>query len=511
MKRFGLQKMVLTILLGLFLSGNDTLYASCEQEVFNITSNTKGISILDVVSQLAKECDYNIVYKDNTVSKILGDTTLPTLNMKNMTLNEIFDFVLSENDIHYSYKNNLLKVGYVQTQTYTIHYLQTERTAKSTTSISISGSSTDSGDSSQKSGIDISNSDSYEFWKNLETDLKALIQFKNDYYKDASVIVNKGAGMITATGSQQQLSRIEKYVTEFSETMNKQVMIDVHLLQVTHANKESLGINWQRFGAALGSGTLDDGTISEFGMGTFDGTAKVGGEFSEVTGDASLSTSTAGTLTRSYTNFATLQGAFTLNGVINFLKQYGEVTAISNPKVMTLNNQAAVISVGTTYSYNESVDKETDDSTGDVTYTTTPGTIFSGVLLDITPSIHGNSIMLRINPSITDVDTDDYEERTDATNPIAGEPKTNTKQLASIVKVRNGEKVILGGLIEKDETTTNTKVPLLGDLPIIGRAFNHDEISKTLDETVIIIMPHIIENEHSVSLKDLGFTIAEYE
>lgn len=488
----------------------DSAAANCDEEVFTITSEAGGILISDIVNQMARECDYNVIYKDNIVGSVLSESSLPSLNMKNMTLKEIFDLILFENDIFYEYKNNLLKLGYAETSTIVIHYLQTERTAKSTTSISISGSSTDSGDSSQSSGIDISNSDSYGFWTNLETDLKALIKFKSDRYQDSNIIVNKGAGMITATGSKQQLERIKKYVNEFSENMNKQVMIDVHLLQVKHSNSESLGINWQRFGAAIGAGGFSDGTLSEYGAGSFDGTAKFGAELQEVSGDASVTTSTAGDLSKAYTGFATLQGAFSLNGVVNFLRQYGDVTAISNPKVMTLNNQAALISVGTTYSYNKSVERETDDN-GDETITTTPGTIFSGVLLDITPSIHGDSIMLRINPSITDVDESDYQERTDATNPVAGEPVTNTKQLASIVKVRDGEKVILGGLIEKDESTTNTKVPILGDLPIIGRAFNHDAISNTLDETVMIIIPRIIRNEHSVTLRDLGYSLVEYE
>ena len=80
------------------------------------------------------------------------------------------------------------------------------------------------------------------------------------------------------------------------------------------------------------------------------------------------------------------------------------------------------------------------------------------------------------------------------------------RQIASVIKVKDGEHAILGGLIFSREGTKINKVPLLGDIPLLEYAFKHEEKIKSVEELVFIITPHIIKNSKSVSLKDLGYT-----
>jgi general secretion pathway protein D len=85
-------------------------------------------------------------------------------------------------------------------------------------------------------------------------------------------------------------------------------------------------------------------------------------------------------------------------------------------------------------------------------------------------------------------------------------PDLLRRQIASVVKVRDGEHAILGGLITSKTGYKVNKVPLLGDLPLLEYAFKHEEKIETVEELVLIITPHIVKNGKSVSLKDLGYT-----
>lgn len=85
-------------------------------------------------------------------------------------------------------------------------------------------------------------------------------------------------------------------------------------------------------------------------------------------------------------------------------------------------------------------------------------------------------------------------------------PDLVRRQLASVIKVKDGNHAILGGLITRGKGTKSNKVPLLGDMPLIGYAFKHEQIIDTTEELVVIITPHIIRNGKNITLKDLGYS-----
>ncbi|MCB4755307.1 MAG: type II and III secretion system protein, partial [Sulfurovum sp.] len=85
-------------------------------------------------------------------------------------------------------------------------------------------------------------------------------------------------------------------------------------------------------------------------------------------------------------------------------------------------------------------------------------------------------------------------------------PDLIRRQIASVVKVEDGDHAILGGLITTKSGLKSNKVPLLGDLPLFGYLFKQEEKIETVEELVLIITPHIIKNGKSISLKDLGYS-----
>jgi len=127
--------------------------------------------------------------------------------------------------------------------------------------------------------------------------------------------------------------------------------------------------------------------------------------------------------------------------------------------------------------------------------------VFAGILLDITPEIDDRGmITLKINPSITETLTP-VSNGGSRTMP----PDLVRRQIASVIKVRDGNHAILGGLISTTTGTKVSKVPLLGDIPLLEYAFKRESKIEKTEELVIIITPHIVRNNRNLSLKDLGY------
>jgi len=166
-------------------------------------------------------------------------------------------------------------------------------------------------------------------------------------------------------------------------------------------------------------------------------------------------------------------GSGSRNEVIKFLKTQGNVKAISNPKIMTLNNQPALISVGSEFFYKIQQTTQQQSSGGGVASTLendVVSSVFAGILLDITPEIDDNGmITLKVNPSLSETCQDIASDEDGATRDVP--PDLNRRQLSSVVSVRDGERVILGGLIQSKDSINENKVPLLGDVPILGWLF----------------------------------------
>jgi general secretion pathway protein D len=188
---------------------------------------------------------------------------------------------------------------------------------------------------------------------------------------------------------------------------------------------------------------------------------------------------------------------------VKFLSTQGDVKSISSPRVMTLNNQPALISVGRELFYKITSSTTASGQGGAVaSQGEQVSSVFAGILLDITPEIDSNGmITLKINPSISDTVKNVQSDTGTRSIP----PDLIRRQIASVIKVRDGQHAILGGLISSKKGTTESKLPLLGDIPLLGQMFKRQEDINTVEELVLIITPHIVKNEKSVSLKDLGY------
>ncbi len=485
---------IYTILLVTLLSTSAS--TDCSYELFSISS-TKDTKVIDFIEQLSDECEFSIIVTDPHAETYL-QKKLNKTHLKNLTIDEVLDVILKENNLSYKLENNILQLSYLSTKVFSIDYILSQRKGTGSTDITLSSSSasqtgtgtttstatstsgTEGGTSSAESGIKIESSDEVKFWLDLDLELRSVLNRPNDAYVADAPIINKNAGLITVTATSKQMARLESYLEKLQKKVQLQVLIDVQLLSVNMAKGKTTGIDWQQLYA------LQDITVeANYGEGT--------------------KTDEAGT---SYdpTGFVTLKAGGTLKEVIKFLQTQGDVSAISNPKVLTLNNQPALITAGTEYFYKIQQSTNQQGTGGGVAATTQNDevkSVFAGVLLDITPEIADDkTITLKINPSLSET----REIMSGSSSGRVMPPDLNRRQLSSVVTVKDGNRIILGGLINTSNTQQMNKVPILGDIPGLSYFFKYENNVKQVQELVIIIEPHIISKENSeLSLTDLGY------
>jgi general secretion pathway protein D len=486
-----IKRIVYGLFLTLLLSSSS--YADCSYELFSISS-TKDTKIIDFIEQLSDECEFSIIVTDPHAEKFLK-TKLNKTHLKNLTIDEVLSIILKENNLYYTLENNILKISYLSTKVFNVDYILSQRKGTGSTNITLSSSSTGSTDtttasgSNSESGIKIESTDEVKFWEELDLELQHIINTSQDLYKSDAPIINKNAGLITVTTTLKQMNRLEDYLKKLQDKVQLQVLIDVQILSVTMEEGKTTGIDWSQL-YALQNITLALDYKSASNVGTF----------------ADNLISTTDTSGKNESSLISVQAGGSLNEVIKFLETQGDVVSISNPKVLTLNNQPALITAGTEYFYTLTSTETSATSGGSTTSEDNNiQSVFAGVLLDITPEISDDkSITLKINPSISETVQDiSAESSSDRDTP----PDLVRRQLSSVVTVKDGKRIILGGLIITKNVTDSNQVPLLGSIPILGYLFKYEEMSKQVQEIVVVIQPHIIDRENNnLSLAELGYT-----
>jgi general secretion pathway protein D len=424
-------KYILLFLLTIF-SGKAN---ECENRYFNINS-TEQTSIIEFVEDISNYCHLNLIVEENTEKAL--EKTLTEVHISDQNLDEVLETVLTENNFFYYLSGTILKIGYVKTETFTLDYISSIRSGNSKTDIAL-GSSSSGGNTQVGSTIETNNK--FDFWENLKKEISQLMRRPEDKYKADEPIINKKAGLITVSGTVKQLRRVSNYLSSLQKRLSQQVLIDVSILSVSLNKSHRTGIEWNTFYNSLSQGNsniITNATISE---------------------------------------------------VLKFLRKQGEVKSISNPKIVAMNNQPAIISVGNEYFYKIEKSKTIEsDKSATTTNFSDIRSVFAGILLHITAEISNDSkITVSVNPSISqtmNLHMGSFEREIP--------PDLTKKQLSTVITIENGQKVIIGGLITKSRSKENETVPLLGYIPFFGNLFNSKKASFINEELVIVLTPTIM-------------------
>jgi MSHA biogenesis protein MshL len=346
-----------------------------------------------------------------------------------------------------------------------------------------------------------------DFWKDLEDTLKVIVG-------DApgrSVIVNAQAGVIVVRGMPADMRNVESYLRAIKLSVERQVMLEAKIIEVTLAEGFQAGINWAAFPSnraafgVLGPNTTlgTTGTLSTPGLTatpsarTIESSASAGAAIDAVTGNGAfgLGGGLFG-LALQTTNFAAL---------IEFLETQGSVQVLSSPRIATLNNQKAVLKVGTDEFFITNVSGGTATVAGVIGGTTntfptlTLQPFFSGVALDITPQIdEAANVILHVHPSVSTVDQD--ERRINLGKVFGGEvtlptARSSVSETDSVVKVTDGNIVAIGGLMKVESADRRSGLPGVQDVPGVNYLLGRRARAVIKTELVILIKPTIIGGE----------------
>jgi MSHA biogenesis protein MshL len=421
-----------------------------------------------------------------------------TLSLRSVTVE---DALSALTDV-YGYSWERRPYGYhvrsagLQTRLFQVDYLDLKRVGQSETRVS-SGEVSSSA-SSANDGIDngtgnevitsgnsqeaiagsiVTTDSTTDVWSGLQATLSMIVGAG----EGRSVVVSPTAGVVVVRAFASELNDVDAFLSQAQANLSRQVILEAKIIEVTLDDGFQAGINW----AVIG----EDAIIAQTGGGSLLDTGS-----SEISGNTGTLGPTLADLP-SGTDISAFGGAFTaalqfgdFSAFIELLETQGRVHILSSPRVSTMNNQKAVIKVGTDEFFVTDVSTTTVASTSPIVtpdITLTP--FFSGIALDVTPQIsERGEIVLHIHPSISLVE--------DQTKTIIVGDTVQTLPLAhstiresdSVVRALSGQVIVLGGLMQDRQHVLRAGTPWLDRIPYLGFLFRHQR--DTADKTELVIL-----------------------
>lgn len=428
--------------------------------------SVKDMEINNVLHVLTNELpEYNIIVDPDVSGKV-------TATFKNLTLDKVLDVLLDPLGLEYVIEGNILRISKPKmvSRTFNFTYTTSSRVSRDYV-LAVTGAADFTLDQDNVSYGSVSTEESVDVWSELESGIGALMTPDT-----GKLVISKRVGYITVTDYRSNMKRIEEYIDMFKSSVQTQVHIRAKVLEVTLKDGNEFGINWA---ATLKSIPFFSDSTNPLNI--VQSFAPVVGDSTSVTGQ-SRATSTASNEVAELFQFGKSAGHFTY--LINALKSQGNVTVLSSPEVSTLNGQKAVLSSVTQDVFFEQ--QQSAGGNGGIITTTSAKPFYYGVYIDVTPHVDlEGMITMDVHPSVSTLIT---------TKEFGGakRPAIDSRETQTVVTISNGETILIAGLIKDDITENQSKLPLLGDLPVAGKAFRRELKSDLKTELVILITPTIV-------------------
>ena len=489
------------------------------EERFNVSFNN--VPAQQFFRSIVAGTRYNILVHPDVAGTI-------TANLKDVTLPETLDAIREMYGYDYKIEGTRISIKplTMQTKMFRVNYLVGNRRGVSNvrvSSTSVSNAVTNqngtqgnnqlnqnnqgnqnnqngqNGQQSQLESTDVSTTSSTDFWADLKTSIEAIVGSKDG---GRSVVVSPQSGVIVIRAMPDELRNVDAYLKATQLAVDRQVVLEAKILEVELNDSFQSGVNWASFASIKSShdNRVSGGLIGPGASLTplpFNGgqPAVITDPGSGLSASSGFSLSSAANVAGSMFGLAVQTSNFA--ALISFLETQGTVHVLSSPRVAAVNNQKAVLKIGTDEFFVTGV--TTNTNTTAAGSTTTPSVtlqaFFSGVVLDVTPQIdEKGNILLHVHPSVSQVSTVNKAVSLGSAGslnlPLAA---SATSELDSIVRGSNGQVVAIGGLMRQSSTADNSQVPGAGNVPVLGNLFGAKKRVNQKRELVVLIKPTIVE------------------
>ena len=436
---------------------------------------------------LVKDTDVNMVVHPSVSGEI-------SLDLKNVTVLDVMN--LSREVYGYEFKAStngyIVLPARIQSKIFAVNYLNVNRSGESSMTVSSGqlvnseSSDTESSSSSTANSSSINTSIEADFWSGLHHTIVSIVGNGDD----RSVVVDRHAGLVIVRAMPGELRDVEAYLADAEDSLQRQVILETKIIEVKLNDSFQSGIDWTAI-------TSNRNTVIGT-SGVFDGNS-AGANF---TGDATATTALASTAPAFGNLFAVGGSSSDFSALIRLLSTQGEVQVLSSPRVSTVNNQKAVIKVGSDEFFVTKISSSTSSNSSSTTTTpeVTLTPFFSGIALDVTPQISENDdVILHVHPSVSEV-TDQVKVITIG-NQVQRLPLalSTVRESDSVVKAKNGQVVVIGGLMQNSSSNEDGGVPGASDIPFFGNFFKQKKRANTRSELVILLRPIVVNSNKTWS------------
>lgn len=468
-------------------------------ETYTVVVN--GVPVRDLLFELARDAKLNVdIHPD-----IHGSVTL---NAVNQTFPQIMDRIARQVDLRYQLNgpNLVVSPDTPYWRSYPIDYVNLSRDSVSevsvATQIATTGGSVGENSGSSRTGLQngnisstkLTNTGKNHFWDAIEANIRAILGIgasgegasvsgETDSGGDGPLVIsNPMSGIISVRAARREHEQIQAFLDKVMNSALRQVLIEMTIVEVELSDRYQAGVDWQTL--ATGSGlTL----------------------LSSLTG-ANLATAPFFSL--GYTH--TTGSGRTISSTLRMLETFGNVKVLSSPKVMTLNNQTALLKVVDEKVY-FTVEREIVDATinspARENYFSEIHTVPVGLVMSVTSQItEGNNVAINVRPSISRITgyaLDPVPKLLNANfdNLI---PEIQVREMESLLQVADGQTVVMGGLMQNKISKDRDGVPGTSETPVVGDLLSYRDEEFTKTELVIFLRPTVIKGA------GLGFDLERY-
>jgi MSHA type pilus biogenesis protein MshL len=319
-------------------------------------------------------------------------------------------------------------------------------------------------------------------------------------------IIDKPVGLITVTAPRPLLEKINDYITTLKKSLYQQIAIEAKIIEVQLNDNSSIGINWSKVLKDFSiTGAVEFGA-HQLGVDSAGNPIDYKGQVYPYIFANEHGVNETGQVYDSETNthvklhdpgrFVSKVSINTANfGVLlNALKEQGNTKVLSNPKISVMNGQPALITVGRNVTYIDKVESTVGTGTNPtINYTVDTQRILSGIGMAITATVlDDDQIIMNLVPVTSELTEPIAYKDFGTDGQTVGLPIVQVREMSTTVKVKDGEMLVIGGLISDVEDTAGEFAPGVGSIPLIRYLFGHEDKIKQKRELIILLKPRII-------------------